>query len=181
MLTRELEHLLRFFRLLQLEIGHTEHELDMSIRLLRFRTLQQVRRLLRVAGLHVQLTGDQQIIGAMRIGVNHLHQQALGFVGVSHRCIGLGQPAHTVGVAGRVLQPMLISVERLLIAAGHARRIAQQEPQLVVTRRSRDRTLGEIRRLSGLSPAQCIFRGARQASDFDAAAPSDAGVVRRSG
>ncbi len=93
MLLRQVEHLFGAVGLLQLQISHRQHQLGVRIRLLRFRALQQVDSLLRVARANVEFTGNQQIVGAIGIGANHLQQQALGIVGAAHASVGLRQPA----------------------------------------------------------------------------------------
>ena len=144
MLLRQVEHLLGAVGLLQLQIRDREHQLGMRVGLLRFGALQEIDPVLRVAGAHVELAEDQQIVDAAGIGVNHLRQQTLGVVGAAHALVRLRQAAQAVSVARRRLQSMLVGFDRGLISAGEARRVTQQEPQLVVLRSRFHSTCGVV-------------------------------------
>ena len=148
---------------------------------MRLRALQQVDSLLRVAGAHVEFTRNQQIVGAVGIGANHLQQQPLGIVGAAHARVGLRQPAQTVGIARSRLQPVLVGVHRRLVAPGQPRRVAQQKPELVVLRSGFDRALRVVGGGAGIAVPQRIFGGAGQSSNFDAAAPAHAVLAGRIG
>ena len=78
---------------------------------------------------------------------------------------------------GDSLQSMLIGVDGRLIAARQARRVAQQEPQLVVLRCRFHSALGIIGGGAGIAVSQGILGGSRQAANFNTASPTNAVVA----
>ena len=147
MLLRQIEHLLGLLRLLQLQIGDRHHQLGVRAGLLRFGALQQIDALLRVAGAHVEFAGDQQIVRALRVW-----RESPATAGAWRRrcvpCARRSAPGRSCRprLPGERLQAMLISVDRCLIASGQSRRVAEQEPQLVVLRSALSPRAGRSRR-----------------------------------
>ena len=176
MLLGEVKHLLGLLGLLQLEISHGDHQLGVRAGLLRLGALQQVDALLRVAGAHLELAENKQIVGALGIGANDLIQQPLRLVVLAHAGVRLRQSALSIGVAGRHLQAMLIGVHRSLIAARQSGCVAEQEPELAVLGRRFHRTLRVVGSQTRIAATQGVFGGSRQAAYFNAAAPADAVV-----
>ncbi len=106
-----IQHLLGAVGLLQLQVRHGQHQLGMCAGLLGLSALQEADAFLGVARLHVKFAGNQQIVGAIRIGVNDLQQQTLGVVGAAHALVSLCQTAHAVGISRSGLQTMLVSLD----------------------------------------------------------------------